>query len=79
MNIKTITEESLHEFLNLNREQNAKHIVSLRRWLEKKTKIMPCFAAYGFNPAGELMLKEFLVDRVIWINVEEVNDSAGLL
>ena len=79
MNIKYITEESLSEFVHLNKEENSKHIVFLRRWLLKKQKIMPCFAAYGFNAEGELLLKEYLVDREEWIHVDKVNDSIGFL
>jgi len=79
MKFKCITEESLHEFISLNKEENAKHVVSLRRWLEKKKKIMPCFASYAFTPTGKLMLKEHLVDRDAWTVVDKVNDSIGLL
>ena len=79
MKIKCITESNLSEFVSLNKKENSKYIIPLGKWLAQKKKIMPCFAVYGFNPAGELLLKEFLVDRVKWINVYEVNPSIGLL
>ena len=63
--IQWITEKNEDDFREKCQNYRSKFI-EVRRWLESKKTVLPCYQAYAFDENGGLYYKDFLEHRGTW-------------